>query len=195
VDFFIGGFMDKTLLGIFIGSGTTLLGVGLTSLFNYLTKRKELKHNEHLKELDLKDREKERKFKVEEKMIEKSIEAHMEAYNRLDRVFDYVNSFYTADGRLVMPDEKRTELYDMLLEFGDWKSSNGFLLERKVCDQLGTAVGLARRVLKNGAKLSLPQMDIWKETWKAVHELRTALESISKEYNPLYDLNIKPPEI
>lgn len=110
--FLLGVYMDKTILGILIGSLTTLVGVGLTSFFNYKTKMRELKHNEHLKELELKDREKERKFKIEEKMIEKSIQAHVEAYGKIMAIFELVNRYYTAEtGLLISPTKKKRMSY------------------------------------------------------------------------------------
>jgi hypothetical protein len=96
--------MDKTLLTVIIPQVVALLIVGLTFLFDHLNKNREFKHNEHLKKLELEQMEKERKFKVEEKMIEKSIDTHMELFSLVQRVFGLVNSYYAADGTLV-PEE------------------------------------------------------------------------------------------
>jgi|GEM_PF-5523382 len=188
--------MDKTILGILIGSFTTLLGVALSSLFNHLTKRKELRHNEYLKELELKDRAKERKFKVEEKMIEKSIEAHMEAFSQLVKIFGLVNEYYSADGALYFPsEEKRKELFDLLIKLDSWRSSKGFFLEKNIRERIGLVVRLAERALRPGTKPDHPKMDIWRQLWSTIQGLIGALETILKEYNPLYDLNIKFPEL
>lgn len=187
--------MDKTLLGIIIGSCATLLGVALTSLFNYLIKRKELTHNEYLKEIELRDREKERKFKVEEKMIEKSIETHLEAFNRLVRIFGVVNQYYTADGTLEIPAENRKEIFDLLEELDDWRRSKGFFLEKTIRQQIGFVANLAQRVMNPRFKPVHPKMDIWEQLYRTIKGLIGALEIILKEYNPLYDLNIKLPKI
>ena len=186
--------MNNTILGIIIGSLTTLLGVGLSSLFNYLTKRKELRHNEYLKELELKDREKERKFKVEEKMIERSIKAHTEAFSQLVRIFELVNEYYTGEGTLEMPTEKSEELSKLIVALDDWRSSKGFFLEKTIRQQIGLVAHLVTLSLRSST-MRHPILDPWHQTYRTIKGLLDALENISKQYNPLYDLNIKLPEI
>jgi hypothetical protein len=195
VDFIIGAFMDKTLFAIIIPQIVALLIVGLNFLFNHLNKNREFEHNEHLKKLELEQREKERKFKVEEKMIEKSIETHLEAFNRLVRIFGVVNQYYTADGTLQIPGENRKEIFDLLEELDDWRRSKGFFLEKTIRQQIGFVANLAQRAMNPRFKPVHPKMDIWEQLYRTIKGLIEALEIILKEYNPLYDLNIKLPKI
>jgi hypothetical protein len=187
--------MDKELLLVIIPQIVALLIVGLNFLFNYLSKNKEFKHNEYLKKLELEQREKERKFKIEEKMIEKSIETHLEAFNRLVRIFGIVNQYYTADGTLEIQAENRKEIFDLLKELDDWRRSKGFFLEKTIRQQIGFVASLAQRAMSPGFKPVHPKMDIWEQLYRTIKGLIEALEIILKEYNPLYDLNIKLPEI
>ena len=188
--------MDKTFYVIIIPQIVALLIVGLTFLFNHLNKNREFKHNEHLKKLELEQREKERKFIVGEKMIEKGIDAHTEAYTRVQQIFRFVNEYYSAEGTLVPPDEeKREQLKELLLELGKWGNAKGFFLDKTVKKQLESIVTLGILALRSPERAIPRNRDIWAEMWRAVHGLRDALEAISKEYNPLYDLGIKLPEI
>jgi hypothetical protein len=187
--------MDKTLVGIIIGSCATLLGVALTSLFNYLIKRKELKHNEYLKEIELRDREKERKFKVEEKMIEKSIEAHKGAWSRVLRMNGFVNQYVGGGEDRQVPEDVWDKFYQLLVEVRDWNDSEGLFMEKRVRRQLDLVVVLGLQELRPGKKPYHPDMDIFMQMTRAITVLRNALETIMKEYNPLYDLDIELPEI
>ena len=187
--------MDKTILGILIGSFTTLLGVALSSLFNHLTKRKELRHNEYLKELELKDRAKERKFKVEEKMIERSVEAHIEAFGRVIEIFGIVNWFYRANGTLKMPEEREKHLRNLFRQLQEWNNSKGLFLEKTIHEQIGFVTNIAPLALAGSPRTKKEKLDIWTQLDRAIEGLLKALEMVFKEYNPLYDMNIKLPEI
>jgi hypothetical protein len=191
VHFILGVFMDKTLLPIIIPQGVALLIVFLNFLFNHLNKNKEFKHNEHLKKLELEQREKERKFKVEEKMIEKSIEAHMEAFDQIINIFRLVNRSYAGEGTLVMSNEEEKNLSELFTKLNEWQRTKGFFLEKTIREQIGRVVDLGGRALGSPSKTHKPKMDILYQLWTATNGLVDALETILKEYNPLYDLNIK----
>jgi hypothetical protein len=129
-------------------------------------------------------------------MIERSIDAHMELFNRANRVFAFIDSYYTADGTLALPDEEKSnELHGLLVELHKWTNSKGFFLDKTIKKQIGLVIGLGERARKPGAKVVSPKMDVGEQMWRAMNGLREALETIMKEYNPLYDLNIKLPEI
>jgi hypothetical protein len=187
--------MDKTLLPIIIPQGVALLIVFLNFLFNYLNKNKEFKHNEHLKKLELEQREKERKFKVEEKMIEKSIEAHKGAWSRVLRMNGFVNQYVGAAEDREIPESVRDKFYDLVVEVRDWNDSEGLFMEKRVRRQLDYVVVLALQELRPGRKPYHPNMDIFSEMTRAIQGLRKALETIMNRYNPLYDLDIELPEI
>lgn len=191
VDFIMGAFMDEKFFAILIPNIVALLIVGLNFLFNYWNKNREFEHSKDLKKLEIEQREKERKFRVGEKMIDKGIDAHMEAYTRVQQIFGFVNEYYSAEGTLVPPDDqKRKELGDLLVELNDWKNRKGFFLDKTVKQQIDSVVASGIMALGPGRRVELPR-DIWEEMWRAINGLRDALETISKEYNPLYDLNVK----
>jgi hypothetical protein len=192
--FIIGAFMDKEILLVIIAQIVALLIVGLNFLFNYLSKNKEFKHNEHLKKLELEQREKERKFKIEEKMIERSLEAHMEAFSQLVKIFDLVNEYYTGKGTLDMPTAKSEELFKLIAALDEWRSSKGFFLEKTIHKQIGLVAHLVTLSLKPST-ISHPSLDPWHQSYRTIKGLLSALDNIFKQYNPLYDLNIKLPEI
>ncbi|MGB8658415.1 MAG: hypothetical protein WCE90_11645 [Candidatus Zixiibacteriota bacterium] len=170
---------DPIMLSIIFGSGT-LVGVVVTFAGNYFLKR-----------LELKDREKERKFKVEEKMIERSIEAHMEALDQITKIFSLVNRIYAGDGTLVMSNEEEKELSEFFRKLNEWLRTKGFFLEKTIREQIGRVIDLGGRALGSPSQTHKPKMDILYQLWTTTHGLVDALETILKEYNPLYDLNIK----
>jgi len=186
--FLLGVFMDKTILGILIGSFTTLLGVALSSLFNHLTKRKELRHNEYLKELELKDRAKERKFKVEEKMIEKSIEAHKNAWGLVLQLLGLIDEWVEVGEDQPIPPLLQNELHSLLGQLRDFNLQEGFFLEKRIRQQIEGITLLVIHKVTPGREPELSGTLISKEIIKTTEWLRVALEAILKEYNPLYDL-------
>jgi hypothetical protein len=194
VGFFIGEFMDKTLLGIFIGSGTTLLGVGLTSLFNYLTKRKELKHNEHLKELDLKDREKERKFKIEEKMIEHCIESLQGLFNFLRRIGSELVLFEQLDKKHLDSEEGRERcqkrIKDILFEVEKWLELNSIFLPGEIKNEFESLLSLLQQEFIGCIPPDVHDT-IWKKLNEQLAKTSKSIEQILKEYNPFYDRKIR----
>lgn len=170
--------MNYTILSIVFGSGT-LVGVIATLIGNYF-----------LKKLELKDRERERKFKVEEKMIERSIEAHMEAFDQIRKIFRLVNRNYAGEGTLVMSKEEEKELSELFTKLNEWRTK-GFFLEKTIRKQIDRVIDLGGRALESPSKTHKPKMDILHQLWTTTNGLVDAFEIILKEYNPLYDLNIK----
>jgi hypothetical protein len=166
----------------------------LSSLFNYLTKRKELRHNEYLKDLELKDKERERKFKIEEKMIDKSIDAHIEAFSQIIRIFGLVKAYY-KEKSLIMTPEKKKELWGLISSLHAWRCNKGFLLEKTLREQIGEVVKVGGDIEKAETDYKDFNNELWEILWETTQRLIGALEAIQKEYNPLYDLNIKLPEI
>ena len=187
--------MDKTFFVIIIPQIVALLIVGLTFLFNHLNKNREFKHNEHWKKLELEQREKERKFKVEEKMIERSIEAHIEAFGRVIEIFGIVNWFYGANGTLKMPEEREKHLRNLFRQLQEWNNSKGLFLEKTIQKQIGFVTNIAPLALAGSPRTKKEKLDIWTQLYRTIEGLLKALEMVFKEYNPLYDMNIKLPEI
>ena len=185
--------MDKTLFVIIIPQIVALLIVGLTFLFNHLNKNRELKHDEHLKKLELEQREKERKFIVEQKMIEKSIEAHQNAWGLVLRLLGLVDEYLGIGKDRPIPDCAQRELYKLLKELGDFNLSEGFFLEKRIRQQIEGITLVLIHKLTPGEKPDLSGTAISKEILKTAEWLLTALEAILKEYNPLYDLGIELP--
>jgi len=141
-------------------------------LFPYLIKKKELK------------------FRIEEKMIERSIEAHMEAFDQIRKIFRLVERNYAGEGTLVMSNEEEKELSELFTKFNEWRTK-GFFLEKTIRKQIDRVIDLGGRALGSPSKTHKPKMDILYQLWTTTNGLIDALETVLKEYNPLYDLNIK----
>jgi hypothetical protein len=178
--------MDKTLVGIIIGSCATLLGVALTSLFNYL-----------IKTIELRDREKERKFKIEEKMIERSISSLIELFIRLGQMNILFLEFQISDKKHADIEEWRQEeqkkIAQALKETEKWFAVNGFHLPKEITDE---CKHLFDEVAHEFAEVIPYEMneEVWKKLHQRIIQIKTAVEEIMKEYNPFYNMKIRSTE-
>jgi hypothetical protein len=196
VVFLSGVFMDKTILGILIGSLTTLLGMALTSLFNHLTKRKELRHNEHLKELELKDRAKERKFKVEEKMIEKAFDALAEGWHLWNQTgirLKVYEEAVKAGGLERAQGDAHRDVENILISMDQWFARSEFFLPRRVRNSCREMHQLLLHDFIGVIPREIPETTLHKLN-EAGKNVRSALESILEDYHPFYKMVPSRPE-
>ena len=176
------------------GAGVTLVAVWLKSYFESRNKKIELEHDKSLKELELRDREKERKFKVEEKIIEKSIEMHIQAHIKMMEIFLIVNQYYVSSGILVIPDGEKERFKTLLSGLQSWMNLNKLFLNKKISERMSEVIYWASMALSRNIEPP-PRADIWKNTYETIKGIQNALEAIFKEYNPFYDLDVKIPKL
>lgn len=77
----------------------------------------------------------------------------------------------------------------------DWNRSIGLFLEKEIHKQIHLAGNIGYRALRQNLKPPPPKLDPWNQFYRTIQGLKTTLEQILKEYNPLYDLNVKFPKI
>lgn len=172
---------DSIILSIIFGSGA-LVGVIVSLVGNYF-----------LKKLELKDREKERKFKIEEKMIERSIGSLIELFNFLGPMDILFLKFQTADKKHADIEgwrQKRQEkIMQALEETEKWFAVNGFYLPKEITDKCRH---FFYEVAHEFAGVIPHEMneEVWIKLHQRIIQIKTAVEEIMKEYNPFYNIKI-----
>jgi hypothetical protein len=187
--------MDATLLGIIIPQVVALLIVGLTFLFNYLNKTREFEHNEQLKKVEVEQREKERRFRVEEKMIDRAFDALAEGWHLWNQTGIRLKVYEEAGkgGLERGQGDAHRDVESILISMDQWFPRSEFFLPRRVRNSCREMHQLLLHDFIGVIPREIPATTLQKLN-EAGKNLGAALESILEEYHPFYNTGSVRPE-